>query len=324
VTDVEALQAHLADTYGFHAKFAFSFEDDVVLLRDAADRRWIARVFPTRRPRATVEGDAGVLAWLEDRGYPAERRISADCVSMLEDGRTVLVTQGVPAVARARRRQTIKDAGGIRGLGELLARLGTLEPDAEAVGAVRAVRRPGGAWHHMADGLPAAELAVAADWLTEARERAGVRELAYLDSLGDALAAIDACDGLPEALIHPDFVLANVVATEAPGGPAMVLVDWAGAGRGPRLWALAFLLWAEGAKDLRRVDLAMAGYRRHVRLEPEELDRLAGAVGARPLVFEIWHLHHGGRAAADAAAAVAQSGRLASAIAERARAAFRA
>jgi Ser/Thr protein kinase RdoA (MazF antagonist) len=315
--EIERLQAHLADTYGFHTKFSFSFEDDVVLLRDGADRRWVARVFPTARPLEAVVGDAAILTWLEDRGFPAERRIGPDCVSLL-DGRPVLVTQGVPAVPRARRRQTIKDAGGIRGLGARLARLSTLELDAEAV------RRPGGAWHHLADGLPAAELAVAADWLEQARDRAGVRELAHLDALEDALAALDAGDGLPEALIHPDPVLANVVATETAGGPEMVLVDWAGAGCGPRLWALAFLLWAEGAKDLRRVDLAVAGYRRHVELEPEELDRLGAVVGARPLVFELWHLHHGGRAAADAAAAVAQSGQLAAAITERARAAFRA
>jgi hypothetical protein len=30
----------------------------------------------------------------------------------------------------------------------------------------------------------------------------------------------------------------------------MVLVDWAGAGRGPRAWSLAFLLYPEGAAGL--------------------------------------------------------------------------
>jgi aminoglycoside phosphotransferase (APT) family kinase protein len=34
------------------------------------------------------------------------------------------------------------------------------------------------------------------------------------------------------ALIHPDFVLANVVVSPDRG---MALVDWAGAGRGPRM-----------------------------------------------------------------------------------------
>jgi Phosphotransferase enzyme family len=95
-------------------------------------------------------------------------------------------------------------------------------------------------------------------------------ERAAFDALRAEVAALDAAEGLPEGLIHPDFVLANVVAT--PGG--MVLVDWAGAGRGPRLWSLAFLLYAEAAKDPRRAGAVLLGYRERVTLEPEELDRL--------------------------------------------------
>jgi hypothetical protein len=87
-----------------------------------------------------------------------------------------------------------------------------------------------------------------------------------------------AADGLPEGLIHPDFVLVNVVAT--PGG--MVLVDWAGAGRGPRLWSLAFALYAEAAKEPRRAGAVLLGYREHVTLETEELDRLGAVAQARP------------------------------------------
>jgi len=113
------------------------------------------------------------------------------------------------------------------------------------------------------------------------------------EPLAELIAALDDADdgaGLPVGVVHPDPVLANVVA--APG-PGMVLVDWAGAGIGPRVWPLAFLLWAEGVKDLRRVDLVAAGYRRVLgrepgpggALEPEELERLAGLIPARHLVF---------------------------------------
>lgn len=316
MAEIEELRAHLADRYGFRAKTVFSFDDDVTLLRDADGTGWVARTFPAERPRAAVEGDAAILRWLADHDYPAERPIAKDCVSLLGD-RPVLVTEQVPAVPRARRRETIKDAGGIRRLGELLAWLHSLELDADAV------RRPGGAWHHIADGSPATELAAAGDWLEQAEARAGVRELAHFALLADALADADGGDGLPTALIHPDFVLPNVVAVNPTGeDPGMVLVDWAGAGRGPRLWSLAFLLWAEGAKDLRRVDLAVAGYRRRIELTAEERGRLWGVISARPLVFEIWRLHHRDRAAADAAAAVVQSRRLAQAIAARADAAF--
>ena len=313
MADPDDLRAHLADHYGFRAQAVFAFEDDVVLMRDGEDRRWIVRAFPARRGLGAVEGDAALLAWLAQRDYPAERLACAEPVSVLGD-QPVLVTEAVRAVPRVQRRQTIKDAGGIRGLGALLAQLNTLE-----LGDDLALQRPGGAWHHMADGRPAAELAVAAAWLEEAQERAGVRELPHFGVLADALESIDACEGLPEALIHPDFVLANVVAAE---GAGMVLVDWAGAGRGPRLWSLAFLLWAEGAKDLRRIDLAVAGYRHGVQLEPEELERLGDVITARPLVFDIWRLHHGGLAVADAAAAWRRLRNDAAAMAERARAAF--
>ena len=312
MADVDALREHLIDTYGFRAQMVFAFEDDVVLVRDADERRWIARVFPAERALAAVEGDAAILAWLAQARYPAERLACAEPVSVMA-GQPVLVTEAVRTVPRARRRQTIKDAGGIRGLGGLLSRLGTLELDDGPVG------RPGGAWHHMADGPPAQELSVAGDWLDQAQERAGVRELGHFGVLSDALDSIDACADLPTALVHPDFVLANVVAAE---DGDMVLVDWAGAGRGPRLWSLAFFLWAEGAKDLRRVDLAVAGYRANLELEPEELDRLAAVIPARGLIFDIWRLHHAHLAVGDAAAAWPRRQAEAEAIAERARAAF--
>ncbi len=312
MTEAEELVSHIGERYGFRAQTLFTFDQDVVLLRRDDGPNWVARVFGPERPLPRVAGDAEILDWLAVHGYPAERCATADPVSEL-NGSTVLVTEAVSGVPRAKRRAAIKDAGGIRGLSELLARLHTL-PQGKG-----AVARPGGAWHHMADGLPVDELEAARTWLEAAEADAPARDLAHLAALADALDAADACDGLPEALIHPDFVLANVVATPE---PSMVLVDWAGAGRGPRLWSLAFLLWAEGNKDLRRVDLAIAGYRRRVTLEPEELERLEAAVGARPLVFDIWRLHNRGLSAGDAARSVGETRGLARAIAARARAAI--
>jgi Ser/Thr protein kinase RdoA (MazF antagonist) len=310
MTDPEALRVHLVERYGFHAQTQFTFDQDVVLMRRDDGPSWVARVFPPERPVSAVEGDAAILNWLAEIGYPAERCADREPVSVL-DGQPVLVTEAVPSVPRAQRRAAIKDAGGIRGLGEMLGRLHTLAIEAEP----EALNRPGGAWHHMADGAPADELSVARRWLDEAEEQASVRDLPHFRELSDALDAVDACTGLPEALIHPDFVLANVVATAEPG---MVLVDWAGAGRGPRVWPLAFLLWAEGAKDLRRVDLALSGYRRHVQLEDAELERLEATIAARPLVFVIWHLHHRVRNPADAAVDSVRTRKLAREISARA------
>ena len=65
----------------------------------------------------------------------------------------------------------------------------------------------------------------------------------------------------------------------------IVIVNWAGAGRGPRLWSLAFLLWAAGRRGPGRVEAAVSGYRRHVELVAAEREQLANAIAARPLVF---------------------------------------
>jgi len=304
----EELRSHLAERYGFRAHTLFRFDEDVVLLRRDDGPSWVARVFGPEREPAAVEGDAEVLRWLAAQDYPAERCASDDSVSALGEC-TVLVTEAVPAVPRAQRRQTIKDAGGIRGLGELLGRLHTLQLDT-------APTRLGGGWHHIVDGSPADELATAADWLEQAEAEASFRDVAHFGELADALAFADGCEGLPETFTHPDFVLANVVA--APD-PAMVLVDWAGSGRGPRLSALAFLLWAEGGKDLRRVDLALSGYSKYVTPERTEIARLEAAITARPLVLDIWRLRHRGFGAADAAASAANHRRLAGEITARVR-----
>jgi len=143
-------------------------------------------------------------------------------------------------------------------------------------------------------------------------------ERAAFDALRAEVAVIDAADGLPEGLIHPDFVLANVVAT--PGG--MVLIDWAGAGRGPRLWPLAFLLYAEAAKDPRRAGAVLLGYREHVTLEAEELDRLAAVARARPLILRAWAVCMGRVSPTQAMTAGAEAKSLTEMIATRVRAAM--
>ncbi|HEX3647123.1 MAG TPA: phosphotransferase [Pseudonocardiaceae bacterium] len=86
-------------------------------------------------------------------------------------------------------------------------------------------------------------------------------------------AQVDGDDGadLPHAFVHPDFVPANAIATPDGG---LVIVDWTGAGRGPRIWPLAFLLWAAARVHPRLVGLAFSYYRKHVELEPAELARL--------------------------------------------------
>jgi hypothetical protein len=71
-----------------------------------------------------------------------------------------------------------------------------------------------------------------------------------------------------------------------------VIVDWAGAGRGARILSLGTLLRA-GELDLTLVDAIIDGYAPHVRLEPEELERLPAAIRTQGLVLGAWGVGHG-------------------------------
>ena len=80
--------------------------------------------------------------------------------------------------------------------------------------------------------------------LEEHASQIGLRELGDYHRLCDLVEQSDDCSDLPHAFVHPDFVLANAIPT---ADERLVIVDWAGAGRGPRLWAIGFLLWAAGS-----------------------------------------------------------------------------
>jgi len=307
----ERLRSHLEDRYGIDVSAMTDLDVGVWRVGRADGPDWVARWFPARRPAEAIAGDAEILRYVAGHEFPAERCAADEPVSVL-DGRPVLVTEWAGPVPRRERREAIRGAGGLGRLGALLGRLHRLPPG------IGAVARPGGAWHHLADGLPSAEVAAAAELLARVSHLVPDAEREAYRELQAQVGALDVGDGLPEALTHPDFVLANVVAT--PGG--MVLVDWAGAGVGPRAWTLAFLLYAEGAKDLRRVEVVLAGYRRHVALEDEELARLAALAQARPLVLSVWSVCTGRSTPTEALAHAAETKTLAEAIADRAKAAL--
>jgi Ser/Thr protein kinase RdoA (MazF antagonist) len=307
----ERLRAHLQTRYGITVTAMTELDLGVWRVGRSEGPDWVARWFPARRPAEAVTGDAEILRYLAAEEFPAERCAADEPVSVLRGG-SVLVTEWAEPVPRQQRRDAIRAAGGLSHLGALLGRLHTLP--ASSAGAVA---RPGGAWHHLADGRPSAEIAAAGRMLAAAAPLFPGAERAAFDALQAEVAALDAAEGLPEALIHPDFVLANVVAT--PGG--MVLVDWAGAGRGPRLWSLAFLLYAEAAKDPRRVSAVLAGYREHVTLEAEELDRLAAVARARPLILSAWSVCTGRMTPTQAMTGAAEMKALSEIVATRARAA---
>lgn len=102
----------------------------------------------------------------------------------------------------------------------------------------------------------------------------------------------------------------------------MILVDWTGAGRGPRLWSLAFLLYAEAAKEPRRAGAVLLGYREHVTLEAEELDRLGKVARGRHLILRAWSVCMGQTTPTEAMAAVSETKVLTDMLAARVRAAL--
>jgi Ser/Thr protein kinase RdoA (MazF antagonist) len=302
------LQSHLESRYGIEVTESRRLDAGVFLFRRSDGPSWVARQFPAARSTQAARGDADVLRFLAEQDFPAERLAAPDPLSVL-NGQNVLVTEYLEPVPREQRRTTIKDRGGVRHLGALLGRLHSL-PDATA-----AHFREGGAWHHLADGGPVEEVAASIRLLDATAQELPVEDRALCATLRRELDALDTGVGLPRALVHPDFVMANVVASAEHG---LVVVDWTGAGRTARMWSLAFLLFAEGVKSLARVDLVLAGYREHAELEPEELARVAALARARPVTLAVWSFCRGRQTLAATLAQVAEITELAAVVGARA------
>jgi Ser/Thr protein kinase RdoA (MazF antagonist) len=271
------LAEHLERHYGVRVAGTSRLDQDVYHVDLAGAPDWVARVFPPARPREAVAGDAGILRRLEEAGFPAERCAVPEPVSDLDDEGTVLVTAFVEG-ERARDGRTYAYLGAL--LGRLHAATGAARPGA--------LSRPGGAWHHVCpQGTLDDELDAATDLLSRLEQRLPPRDRARAVSLRRQLLDID-LRGLPEALLHPDFVPVNTIVT---ADDHRVLVDWAGAGRGPRIWSLGFLLYATGGSP-RLIELVASRYARHVEVTEEELAALPDAILERPLVFAAWHAAH--------------------------------
>jgi Ser/Thr protein kinase RdoA (MazF antagonist) len=309
----DRIAGHLQARYGIAVSGLTELDLGVYRVDRADGPDWVARVFPAARAESAAAGDAEILQLLQRHGFPSERVATAEPLSAL-DGRTMLVTEFVPGAARAERVAAIRERGGLRRLGEMLGELHAL-PAADGAAA-----RAGGAWHHLTDGGPADEIRAMLALLAECADAAPADEPHYA-TLARELADADGGDGLPAALIHPDFVLANVIASPERG---MVLVDWTGAGRGPRTWPLAFLLYAEGAKNPPRADLVVSGYRRRVTLEPAEIERIPAMMRVRPVVLAAWSLCLGRWSAEQATHAAVNARQVAETVGPRVVAAFRA
>jgi aminoglycoside phosphotransferase (APT) family kinase protein len=266
----ERLVAHLRDRYGVDAVAARPLSQHVnyVLRVDRNDGEpWVARAFPPARPVAGAEGDASILRFLERCDYPAERLAVDDAVSDFE-GSSVLVTKFV-----ASRSLPPERWGTI--MGDLLGRLHALPLDG-------AVARPGGAegGDSSREGAPRQDLLAALAFLDSVDTKVAAADRTSFEQLRERVRSADAGEGLPEALVHGNFLAGDpdhAVMTDA--GP--VVVNWKGAGRGPRLADLGWGLW--GCWTETDAIPIIDAYRRHVELTAEELERLEAVMAIRPL-----------------------------------------
>jgi Ser/Thr protein kinase RdoA (MazF antagonist) len=291
---VEGLAGHLAERYEIKITGLSDLDQGVVRVGRSDGPDWVARVFAAERPFDAVVGDAVILRALQDGGFPAERCADDEPVS-LWDGRGVLVTEFVHGERPEGKGHTFAVLGAL--LGRLHSRPAT-------------TMRAGGAWHHASPvGGPREEVAAMLARLDAARS-----DDPHFSTVYRQLADVDDCADLPHAFVHPDFVPANAIASTEGG---LVMVDWAGSGRGPRLWSLAFLLYAAGARDMRLVDAAYSRYSQHITLEPEELARLDSAIRGRPLVIDCWSYLAGRRSIKEVADGARRVARLADSIVDR-------
>ena len=264
------LVAHLRDRYGIDAVTATPISQHVnyVLRVDRNDGEpWVARAFPPARPRVGAEGDASILRFLEVNGYPAERLAVDDPVSEFE-GSTVLVTKFV-----ANRSLPQEQWGTF--MGDLLGRLHALS--------IRGfVDRPGGAegGDPSREGSPRQDLLAALAFLDSVDTKVTPPDREQFEQLRERVRSADAGEGLPESLVHGNFLAGDpdhAVMTD--DGP--LVVNWKGSGRGPRLADLGWVLWGcwNEADAIPIID----AYSEHVELTAEELDRLPAVMAIRPL-----------------------------------------
>ncbi len=275
--DAARLLSHLRDRYGIDAVSAskLSVHKTYVFRIDRDDGSpWVARAFPPARPRAGVEGDAAILAFLERQDYPAERLAVDDAVSDF-DGSGVLVTRFVEGT------QLPQGAAKFAMMGELLGRLHALPYD-------DSVNRPGGSSGEdpSREGTPRQDLLAALSFLDAVDTKVALAERERFEQLREQVRSADDGRGLPEGLLHGNLLHAPDHAVLGAQGP--VAINWKASGRGPRLADFAYLMWGAGSWNPRRpnqewIEATVNAYRQHVELTDDELDRLEAVMYLRVL-----------------------------------------
>jgi Ser/Thr protein kinase RdoA (MazF antagonist) len=243
---------------------------------------WVVRIFAKDRSMARVRGDAAILNHVTQQGVPCERLVptldGSGCTEL--EGQGVIVTrfEGV----RLSRELTV-----LRRLGEVLGQLH----------AIPAVPADDPYLGRRAGSLPREDLDLGIAHLDRVADRVSAVDRNSFESLKMELEATSDCEALPFGLIHSDCHLDNAI--QLPG-ERIALIDWVGAGQGPRVASVGLLLYSavvqspgddsatferSSAPDrLFAIDAFAEGYCRHHTLTSRELDHLSDAIRVRPLV----------------------------------------
>lgn len=288
--DRAGLKAHLEAHHGIRITWLAPIDDratrprgsweghypSTLLVKRTDGPPWVARVFSSTADRVgRVQGDAEILRFLAAHAFPAER-LAGDVPVSVHEGSGVIVTELVEGGRPTDDHGRVESPAIFHELADLLGRLHTLP----AAGG--AMARDGGSEEHDGGfylGRPKQDLAAAMNFLASVEDAIDPAGREKFEWLRDQLEQADDAEGLPEALTHGNY---HAWAAVGPPGE-LVIVGWAGSGRGPRLPALAWLLRtaAEGTPEL--VDAVVRGYREHVELTDEERERLPGVLNLRPL-----------------------------------------
>jgi Ser/Thr protein kinase RdoA (MazF antagonist) len=276
IKGIVTLAKHLNDTYDIDVAMMTELDLGVLRIDRHDGPSWVTRVFPRTRHVDDVRRDAEMLELLERRGFPAERNAAPAPVS-LHEGQAVLATEFIAGARPTGGGRTFAWLGGL--LGALHAR------------EVPNTIAPGGGWHHLvSSGTPRDEVHAVRALLDAKASSVAPSDMEAFDALVRAVASLDTCDDLRHCFVHPDMVPSNAI--EKDDG-AIVIIDWANAGRGPRLWSLGMSLFAAGVRDVRLVEKFVSRYAKWSVLDPDEMDRLDGAIRARPLTIHAWEVVHG-------------------------------
>ncbi|KAH8886416.1 hypothetical protein GQ53DRAFT_875538 [Thozetella sp. PMI_491] len=277
---VEALEAHLTAQYSISVNRITALDKNVFRIETGDTGNWmVARIFLGADAYHNILNLAGLLKHIGSHTYSSvavEECADSSSVSTIENPAScVLLTKFVVGKPPQRSKETFFRLG--KFMGELHA---LPVPDHLA-------DLKGGAWHHVAiPGGVDEECAV----------EKGEKTSECLSRLCETISQIKNAhlDSLPTGFVHPDLVPSNIVARPGTGKhEEWTVVDWVGAGVGPRMVSLGFLLAVAASRGTTGLASAvMKGYlSTGSRIEAHELDeRLPICIYERMMMIQSWEV----------------------------------